>query len=48
MGRAAPRQTQAIHAQQRRAQTPEGLLASNEKSYLTTLHQNAQRLLRPL
>jgi DNA primase len=41
-------QTQAIHAQQRRAQTLEGLLASSEKQYLTTLHQNAQRLLRPL
>jgi DNA primase len=41
-------QTQAIHAQQRRAQTLEGLLASSEKQYLTRLHQNAQRLLRPL
>ncbi|HGE5525171.1 TPA: DNA primase, partial [Escherichia coli] len=25
-----------------------GLLAANEKSYITQLHQNAQRLLRPL
>ncbi|MFU9139254.1 DNA primase, partial [Erwinia tasmaniensis] len=41
-------QTQAIHALQRRAQTLEGLLASSEKQYLTRLHQNAQRLLRPL
>lgn len=41
-------QTQAIHAMQRHGQTLEGLLAQNEKQYLTTLHQNAQRLLRPL
>lgn len=41
-------QTQAIHAMQRRAQTLEGLLAESEKGYLTRLHQNAQRLLRPL
>ncbi|WP_330986268.1 MULTISPECIES: DNA primase [Enterobacterales] len=41
-------QTEAIHAAQRRAQTLEGLLASNEKNYITALHQNAQRLLRPL
>lgn len=41
-------QTQAIHAMQRRAQTLEGLLAETEKEYLTKLHQNAQRLLRPL
>ncbi len=41
-------QTQAIHAMQRRAQTLEGLLAESEKGYLTKLHQNAQRLLRPL
>jgi DNA primase catalytic core len=41
-------QTQAIHAMQRKAQTLEGLLASTEKQYLTTLHQNAQRLLRPM
>ncbi|MDR4880071.1 putative CHC2 zinc finger protein [Escherichia coli H605] len=41
-------QTEAIHAAQRYAQTLEGLLAANEKSYITTLHQNAQRLLRPL
>ncbi|EGI3979560.1 toprim domain-containing protein [Escherichia coli] len=41
-------QTQAIHAMQRQAQTLEGLLAESEKGYLTKLHQNAQRLLRPL
>ncbi|MGM0512199.1 MAG: CHC2 zinc finger domain-containing protein [Pseudomonadota bacterium] len=41
-------QTEAIHARQRYAQTLEGLLAESEKGYLTALHQNAQRLLRPL
>lgn len=41
-------QTQAIHALQRHNQTLEGLLADSEKGYLTALHQNAQRLLRPL
>lgn len=41
-------QTQAIHAIQRHGQTLEGLLAVSEKGYLTALHQNAQRLLRPL
>lgn len=41
-------QTQAIHAIQRHGQTLEGLLAQSEKQYLTALHQNAQRLLRPL
>lgn len=41
-------QTQAIHALQRHHQTLEGLLAASEKGYLTRLHQNAQRLLRPL
>jgi len=41
-------QTRAIHARQRQAQTLAGLLAGSEKSYLTQLHQNAQRLLRPL
>nr|WP_154325006.1 CHC2 zinc finger domain-containing protein [Pantoea sp. 201603H] len=41
-------QTQAIHALQRHNQTLAGLLAVSEKSYLTKLHQNAQRLLRPL
>ncbi|MBI6547243.1 CHC2 zinc finger domain-containing protein [Xenorhabdus lircayensis] len=41
-------QTEAIHALQRHKQTLEGLLAENERDYLTQLHQNAQRLLRPL
>ncbi|WP_047100600.1 CHC2 zinc finger domain-containing protein [Dickeya dianthicola] len=41
-------QTQAIHAMQRHGQTLAGLLAVSEKGYVTTLHQNAQRLLRPL
>ena len=41
-------QTEAIHAAQRAAQTLEGLLACNEKRYITQLHQNAQRLLRSL
>ncbi|AYH21782.1 DNA primase [Pectobacterium parmentieri] len=41
-------QTEAIHALQRHKQTLEGLLMENEKGYLTALHQNAQRLLRPL
>ncbi|ADP11515.1 DNA primase [Erwinia sp. Ejp617] len=41
-------QTRAIHAMQRQAQTLAGLLAVSEKGHLTRLHQNAQRLLRPL
>jgi hypothetical protein len=41
-------QTQAIHALQRHQQTLAGLLAVSEKAHLVTLHQNAQRLLRPL
>ncbi|MBA0018313.1 DNA primase, partial [Xenorhabdus nematophila] len=41
-------QTEAIHAVQRHKQTLEGLLAENERDYLTALHQNAQRLLKPL
>uniref|UniRef100_UPI0036D7C065 CHC2 zinc finger domain-containing protein n=1 Tax=Photorhabdus sp. RM322S TaxID=3342825 RepID=UPI0036D7C065 len=41
-------QTEAIHALQRHKQTLKGLLAENEKTYITDLHQNAQRLLRPL
>lgn len=41
-------QTQAIHALQRHNQTLKGLLAVSEKGYVTKLHQNAQRLLRPL
>lgn len=41
-------QTKAIHALQRHSQTLDGLLADSEKAYLTALHQNAQRLLKPL
>ncbi|MCA6939340.1 CHC2 zinc finger domain-containing protein [Pectobacterium versatile] len=41
-------QTEAIHALQRHKQTLEGLLMENEKGHLTELHQNAQRLLKPL
>lgn len=41
-------QTQAIHERQRRGQTLEGILEAQERSSLMGLHQNAQRLLRPL
>jgi DNA primase len=41
-------QTQAIHAQQRKRRTLEGLRADTDKQRLIQLHQNAQRLLRPL
>jgi post-segregation antitoxin (ccd killing protein) len=41
-------QTKAIHAQQRKRRTLEGLKAAKEKTKLIQLHQNAQRLLRPL
>lgn len=41
-------QTRAIHHLQRNRRTLEGLLAKREKDALITLHQNAQRLLRPL
>ena len=41
-------QTRAIHQLQRDRRTLEGLLAKQEKSFLITLHQNAQRLLRKL
>jgi DNA primase catalytic core len=41
-------QTQAIHRLQRERQTLEGLLARQERSELVALHQNAQRLLRPM
>ena len=41
-------QTRAIHALQRRRETLSGLLAKEERSALVKLHQNAQRLLRPL
>jgi DNA primase catalytic core len=41
-------QTRAIHECQREAQTLEGLLQRAERSRVMALHQNAQRLLRPL
>ena len=41
-------QTRAIHRLQRQKRTLAGLAAQQEKARLLTLHQNAQRLLRPL
>ena len=41
-------QTRAIHQLQRDKRTLEGLLARREKEALIALHQNAQRLLKPL
>jgi DNA primase len=41
-------QTQAIHKKQREAQTIEGLLAKRERNEILRVHQNAQRLLKPL
>lgn len=41
-------QTRAIHRLQRDKRTLEGLLAKHHKAALIKLHQNAQRLLRPL
>lgn len=41
-------QTRAIHKKQREQQTLEGLLARKEREEVRALHQNAQRLLRPL
>lgn len=41
-------QTRAIHQLQRSAQTIDGLLATREATHLQRLHQNAQRLLRPI
>ena len=41
-------QTRAIHKLQRERQTLEGLLAKQDRNDLLKLHQNAQRLLRPL
>lgn len=41
-------QTRAIHQLQRDRRTLEGLLAKREKEALIALHQNAQRLLKPL
>lgn len=41
-------QTRAIHKLQREKQTLEGLLAKQDRTEILALHQNAQRLLRPL
>ncbi|MCO8124101.1 hypothetical protein NHH03_20320 [Stieleria sp. TO1_6] len=41
-------QTQAIHNIQRHADTLEGWDSESERKRLTTLHQNAQRCLRPI
>jgi hypothetical protein len=41
-------QTQAIHRLQREQQTLEGLIRREERRGLVLLHQNAQRLLKPL
>ena len=41
-------QTRAIHRRQRAAETLVGLRAQRERDRLIELHQNAQRLLRPL
>ncbi|MGH9283157.1 MAG: DNA primase, partial [Acidimicrobiales bacterium] len=41
-------QTRAIHAAQRAAQTLEGLLGDAERARVVKVHQDAQRLLRPV
>jgi hypothetical protein len=41
-------QTRAIHRLQRERQTLEGLLAKEERREILALHQNAQRLLKPV
>ena len=41
-------QTQAIHDIQRKRQTIKGLLGDQNKTAIQSLHQNAQRLLKPL
>ena len=41
-------QTKAIQNQQRTGQTLEGLIAGQRRASVANLHQNAQRLLRPL
>jgi len=41
-------QTRAIHERQRKARTLEGVIARQERQRILALHQNAQRLLRPL
>ncbi len=44
----AREQTRAIHRLQRERRTLEGLLSRTRRDGVTALHQNAQRLLRPL
>lgn len=41
-------QTEKIHQLQRLARTPEGILASEQRKQITTLMQNAQRLIQPM
>jgi hypothetical protein len=41
-------QTRAIHERQRQARTLEGVIARQERQRILALHQNAQRLIRPL
>ena len=41
-------QTQAIHRLQREAQTLEGLMKRQERREIIRLHQNAQRLIKPI
>ncbi len=42
------KQTSAIHARQREAQTLDGLLLRRERDVVAKIHQNAQRLLEPV
>lgn len=44
----SPEQTRAVHEAQRRAQTLVGIERETRRAGLERLHQNAQRLLRPL
>jgi len=41
-------QTRAIHERQRQARTLEGVVARQERQRILALHQNAQRLIRPI
>ncbi len=41
-------QTRAIHERQREAQTIEGILSRQDRGAVMQLHQNAQRLLKPM
>lgn len=44
----SPEQTRAVHESQRRAQTLAGIERETRRAGLERLHQNAQRLIRPL